>query len=91
LEALAQAGFGPPGLTRVAEAYPFLSHFSGRLGLSYDRSGDRAVYRPEEIDRIHPPLSGGSAARALERAMAQVAEAYALVFGGAQNGSGERP
>jgi glutamate-ammonia-ligase adenylyltransferase len=91
LEALARAGFGPPGLARVAEAYPFLSHFSGRLGLSYDRSGDRAVYRPEEIDRIHPPLSGGSAARALERAMAQVAEAYALVFGGAQNGSGERP
>ena len=88
LRSLANKGLGPEGLKGLEDDYGLLGRTACRLGLVYNRSGDRASYVPEEIDRAHLPDVGDPATESITRAMERVALVYDRVFGrDGQNGA----
>ena len=86
--AAAARGIGPRKAGQAAEAYELLGRVSSRLGLIYNRTGDRAGFTPEEIDRARIPGSEGSTLQMVRRAMETGVETYRQVFGMEANNAG---
>lgn len=81
LTALAEKGLGPAALARIPEAYERLAKTASRLGLIYDRSGDRAAFKPEEIAAARLSGAGGDSLAELKDAMEKIETVYKEVFG----------
>ena len=90
IRALAANRCGPAGLGDLLPAYHFISRTASRLGLIYGRSGDRAAFTPEEIDRRGPygDEAAGDSARTLAKAMALAATVYRDVMTTENNHAG---
>ena len=81
LRAMAKIGVGPERLAEIEPIYQWLMRTSARLGLIYDRSGDRAAYTPEEIVAADLPDIGSDPLDDLDKALDTVGMVYDEVFG----------
>lgn len=69
-----------PKLDGLADAYERLSRAAGRLALVYNRSGDRAAFTPDEIDRALAVENQPTASADIQAALDRVAAVYAVVL-----------
>ena len=81
LRALHRKGLGPEGLDTTAAAYHLIARISGRLGLTYGRSGDEAAYLEEEVSSVQIPGLDTNPFTEIKEAMAFADRMYQTVFG----------
>lgn len=81
LKTLAAEGLGPPELGDAAPAYEFLGRVAGRLGLVYNRSGDKAAYTPEEIVSAGLTNDEVNLWDKVRQALTVITKVYRQVFG----------
>jgi hypothetical protein len=67
-------------LDGLADAYERLSRAAGRLALVYNRSGDRAAFTPDEIDRALAVENQPTASADIQAALDRVAAVYAVLL-----------
>ena len=80
LKSMVKNNLGPAGMEKLIPAYDIVSRAVSRLGLIYNRSGDRAAYTEEEISRIDLPGTGKDPLKALVSSMEAVLTVYGKVF-----------